>query len=318
MNIRPSSLPKLALCGQYEGAKTTSEAASRGTKLDGIFRDAWQTGEFPREIDEVDRLAVYWALNQMILLSGNRARVETADKKCKIKIPGMEHVGTADAICAGQRWHADLKTGQIYNYEAQMAAYALGLMEAHNCSEWTAHLLFCDQQEVRTHKFSRSDAAFIVAEIIGNVGSEPVINDYCGWCSKSMVCPPRLAAQETALATSGDSFLQLIEDPARLGDFLNRCKILADFEEAAKAKARGLLESGIDVPGWRLQKPRISEFVSADVLAAYASELDPIEIIRAQGSLSAKKAKELWAKAGLSLPAGAITSKQSQAPMVQA
>jgi hypothetical protein len=230
----------------------------------------------------------------------------------------MDHVGTADAICRDQRWHADLKTGQIYNYEAQMAAYAIGLMIECNVDEWTAHLLFADQQEVRTHRFTRESAYSIVAGIIANVGTDPVINDYCGWCSKSLTCPPRLAAQESALATTQGGFIELLEDPARLGDFLARCKIFEDFQEAAKAKARGFLEAGKEVPGWRLQKPRMTEWVSAEVLSAYASELGPIEIIRAQGNLSAKKAKELWAKAGLSLPAGAITSKQSQAPMVQA
>ena len=53
---------------------------------------------------------------------------------------------------------ADLKTGQLRNYREQMAAYALGFMDATFRTEWTAHLLFCDQRQLVTHRFTYEEA----------------------------------------------------------------------------------------------------------------------------------------------------------------
>ena len=89
MKIRHSSLPKLALCGQYEGTAGNSSAASRGTMLDGVFRDAWVSGELPRELNDEDTAAVRWALAQCIQLGGGADGLETADAKCKIQTSGL-------------------------------------------------------------------------------------------------------------------------------------------------------------------------------------------------------------------------------------
>ena len=126
MQLRHSSLPKLALCGQYEGASGASDAASRGTMLDKVFRDAWVTGEFPRDLSDDDASAVRWALNQCVLLNGGADGLTTEEAKCKIRTSGMEHEGTADGVAVKGKWLVDLKSGQIYDYTGQMAAYALG------------------------------------------------------------------------------------------------------------------------------------------------------------------------------------------------
>ena len=38
MQLRPSALPKLALCGQYTGKPHASAEAARGTIIDSFFR----------------------------------------------------------------------------------------------------------------------------------------------------------------------------------------------------------------------------------------------------------------------------------------
>ena len=122
MHIRHSSLPKLALCGQYEGAPGTSEAAARGTMLDRVFRDAWTTGEFPRELSDEDAGAVRWAIDRCIALNGGADRLTTDEAACKVRTGGLDHEGTADGVAVRGRWLVDLKSGQIYDYAAQMAA----------------------------------------------------------------------------------------------------------------------------------------------------------------------------------------------------
>jgi len=328
MKIRHSSLPKLALCGQYEGTAGTSSAASRGTMLDRVFRDAWTSGEIPRDLCDEDAAAINWALAQCIQLGGGADGLLTADADCRVQTAGLEHTGTVDGVAARANWSMDLKSGQIYDYQGQMAAYALGLMETHFEQTWTTHLLFCDQQKMVTQHWTYTSAKETVQRILDNVGTAPAQNDYCNWCAKSLTCPARVASKDSALVTvaglaptvQDEAFLSLLNDPDRLGQFLAACQTLDDFRDAAKAKARGLLEAGVQVHGWRLQKPRASEYIEAEHLAQAVANgvIGAGDAIRAQGSMSAKKAEALWSAAGAVLPDELVQRKVGQAPLVQA
>lgn len=326
MKIRHSSLPKLALCGQYEGAAGNSSAASRGTMLDGVFRDAWVTGELPRDLNDEDTAAIRWALAQCIQLGGGADGLTTQESQCRIQTSGLEHMGTADGVAVKGKWLIDLKSGQVYDYTGQMAAYALGLMETHFEQEWTTHLLFCDQQKMVTQHWTYTSAKETVQRILDNVGTAPKENDYCGWCAKSLTCPARVQSKDSALVTvaglaptvQDEGFLALLNDPVQLGKFLAACSTLEDFRDAAKAKACELLEAGHQVPGWRLQKPRATEFVAAEHIAeaVEAGKIGAGDAIRAMGSLSAKKAEQLWSVAGAVMPENIVSRKVGKAPLV--
>ena len=329
MKIRHSSLPKLALCGQYEGAPGTSPAAERGTKLDAAFRHAWTHGEFPDwDLTEDDAQAVRWTINQCVLLGGSTDGLMTSDKDCRVTTAGLEHTGTVDGVAQRANWSMDLKSGQIYDYQGQMAAYALGLMQMRFEQTWTTHLLFCDQRQVVTHQWTYQTASDLVRGILANVGTPPKENDYCGWCAKSLTCPARVASKDAALVTvaglaptvQDDAFLALLNDPVQLGKFLAACSTLDDFRDAAKAKARELLEAGQPVHGWRLQKARVNEFVDAEHIAQAVNKgvIGATDAILAGGALSAKKAEALWSAAGAVMPDGIVARKIGQQPLVQA
>jgi len=328
MKIRHSSLPKLALCGQYEGAPGTSPAAERGTQLDQAFRHAWEHGEFPDwELSEEDAQAIRWTINQCVLLGGSTDGLMTADKDCRVQTAGLEHTGTVDGVAARANWSMDLKSGQIYDYSAQMAAYALGLMQMRFEQSWTTHLLFCDQKQVVTHHWTYQTASDLVRGILANVGTGPRENDYCGWCAKSLTCGARVKSMTGALVPvqsditpDNNGFLTLLNDPERLGLFLRQCATLDDFREAAKAKARELLEAGHNVLGWRLQKARVTEYIEPEHLAMAVEDglIGAGDAITALGALSRKKAESLWSAAGHELPEWVVQKKVGQAPLVQA
>lgn len=326
MKIRHSSLPKLALCGQYEGAPGTSAAASRGTMLDEHFRYAWTHSEFPnRDLSEEDASAVRWAINQCLLLGGIADGLTTDEKACKILTSGIPHTGTADGVAVKGQWLVDLKSGQIYDYSAQMAAYALGLMQEHFAQEWTTHLLFCDQREMVTEHWTYERAFDLVAGIINNVGTAPIENQYCNWCAKSLTCPARVASKDGAIVTiaglaptvQDDAFLALLNDPASLGKFLKQCNTLDDFRDAAKAKARELLASNVPVPGWRLGKARVTETVEAEFVAqaVESGSIGAMNAIVAQGTMTAKTARKLWSDAGAVFPEEIVTRKETAQPL---
>lgn len=299
MSIRPSALPKLAICGQYESAPgEAGPAAQRGIMLDKVFREGWQSGFLPNDLVAEDLSAVAWAIETMKWIRvGEGSEVLTDEDQCKIAVPSMQHIGTADAICPKERWLADLKSGQIYNYKEQMAAYALGLMHKHNVEGWKAYLLFCDARKVVIHNFTFHEARQVVRDAIANVGEPPVLNEYCGWCRHSLTCEARVAEQEAALAVKEEGFPAILGNPVWLGDFLTKCKTLDAFREAAKEKAREFIENGVEVDGWRLQKPRITEFVESEILCDAVSKglMNYYDVIRAQGNLTATKARKLYA-----------------------
>lgn len=329
-SIRHSALPKLAACGQYEGGKggAPSPAAERGTLLDNQFRWAWTNGDFPdRQLSDEDADVIRWVINECIKLGGVRDDLVTDEESCRVQTIGTDHVGTVDGVALKGRWSMDLKSGQYYDYSAQMAAYAAGLMEMRCESTWTTHLIFCDQKKVITMDWTYESATALVHRVWENVGTPPVLNQYCGWCAKSLTCPARVEPAQAALVTTekpltpqDDWFVSLLNDTDRVGKFLAQCAVLDDFRDAAKEKVRGILEGGGTVEGWKLQRPRVTEFVEAEdvALAVEAGHLGAGNAIRAMGNLSAKKAAQLFSDCGVPLPDHVVRSKSSQPALVAA
>jgi hypothetical protein len=88
MSLRPSMLPKLAVCACYEPNLDAGPQAARGTKLDEIFRrrihgDRSDDGSTLAE----DLSAVDWAIHTLKAIAGE-SRIVTADADCKIATQG--------------------------------------------------------------------------------------------------------------------------------------------------------------------------------------------------------------------------------------
>lgn len=316
--IRASSLPKLALCGQYESAPgESSEAAQRGTRIDALMRHMWQTSEVPDGAEDEIALA-YWACTELLRLGDNHATC-TAEADCKIYIPIIKYTGTMDAVNPRGQWLADLKSGQEHDYRAQMAAYALGCMVEHQRPMWTTHLLFCDSKKVVSQKWTLAEARETVQAAADNVGTAPALNDYCAWCAKSLTCKARIVTSDAALVTTesksvtSQAFLEVLADPERLGLFLSRARVFDDFREAAEASARKMLAAGVEVPGWRLGTPRARKTV--DLLELWkVADLPLPKILAAAGSISLKEATELAGK----VPDELVKVTYSKSPLISA
>jgi hypothetical protein len=302
MSLRPSNLPKLAACSCYEPNPNAGPAAARGSALDALFRARMQGdlnhAEVSHDLNAEDVAAVEWAVTTLKVLAGD-APVITREEDCRVTIPGFENPGTADALILGKFAHADLKTGQIRNYREQMAAYALGLMETHFASEWTAHLLFCDQRQVVTLHFAYDEAKEVVEKVIAafhDTGKQPVLCEYCGWCDKEMTCSPRLTLAQNAIAVSepGFAFESILADNEKLGKFLVACAVLEDFRGRAEETAKERLQAGASIPGWKLTTRRGPEFVDHITVGHHIQAIGFSAVLAAYGNLSAKKFRELW------------------------
>lgn len=300
--LRPSNLPKLAVCPCYESNPVAGPAAERGTLLDTAFR-AELLGLEERFViankltaDEI--AAVGWAVSMVRAMAG-RERVLAREDDCRTRMLGLS--GTADAIVPTRLMQFDLKTGVRRNYREQMAAYALGLMQAHFAAEWTCHLLFCDLREVETCKFTYDQAHELVEAVIQafhDPGKEPVPCEYCGWCAKADTCTARrtIVAQTLPAADPGFDFDAVVSEPERLGRFLTACAVLDDFRERAKKIATERLKTGGTVPGWRLVTRKGNEFVDCETVGHHIGTMGFGPVLAAYGNLSVAKFRDLWSK----------------------
>lgn len=302
MKLRPSALPKLAECACYEASPNPGPAAERGSALDAVFRNRMagtpdQTEMFYKPTAG-DLDAVEWSITTLKALAGGH-EIITREKDCRLEIPGFENGGTADAIIPAKLAHADLKTGQKRNYREQMAAYALGLMELHFASEWTAHLIFCDQKEVVTHRFTFEEATTIVGKVVDRFhdpAKSPTPCDYCGWCAKAQSCGARLTLADKAVAVTVPDFdfQGLLADNTKLGRFLSACAVLDDFREQAETVAKERLQAGAEIAGWKLVTRRGAEFVDNVTVGHHIQALGFGAVLSAYGNLSARKFREIW------------------------
>jgi hypothetical protein len=300
--LRPSNLPKLAVCPCYESNPVAGPAAERGTLLDSAFR-ADLLGLEERLIisnsltaDEI--AAVAWAVSMVRAMAG-RERVLAREDDCRVKMLGL--CGTADAVVPTRLTHFDLKTGSRRNYREQMAAYALGFMESQFASEWTAHLLFCDQREIETHRFTYDEAREIIEQVIwefNDPDKKPSPCEYCGWCAKAETCTARLAIVAEGLTTAdpGFDFDAVLDDPTKLGRFLACCAVVEDFRERAKKIATDRIKTGGEVPGWKLVTRKGSEFVDCETVGHHIGTMGFGPVLAAYGNLSAAKFRDLWSQ----------------------
>ena len=299
MILRPSNLPKLAICVCFEPNLDAGPAAARGTKLDGVFRRRVlgdKSDDTAIEKDELD--AVDWAINTLRAIAGT-SEIITAEDRCKIECLGL--TGTADAWLPELGMSADLKTGQLRNYREQMAAYALGFMDATFRTEWTSHLLFCDQRQLVTHRFTYDEAKALVSEVIArfhDFGKEPTVCEYCSWCVKAETCPARvqLAAEALVPTEPAFNFDLVLADNEKLGAFLTASSVLDDFRERAEEAAKKRLIAGDKIPGWSLSSRKGAEFIYHDAVGRYIGSFGFGAVLGAYGNLSAAKFRQLWAE----------------------
>ncbi|MGA8655661.1 MAG: hypothetical protein WB586_05880 [Chthoniobacterales bacterium] len=265
--LRPSNLPKLALCAWYRPQEEQSEAAARGTSVDTIYRRILGgLKDFP-DGSAAEIQAADWAAGQTDVVVGNNL-VLARKEDCQVQIPGFPAPGEVDALCPKLFCSFDLKTGQYYDYSLQMTAYAWGLMEKFFAETWTTWLLFCDLRRVYRYAFSYQRARQLVLEVRGRyeAAAAPVFNPYCSWCANAGECPVLINRADQALALTEKprfDFQAVLASPQRLGAFLTACRGVEPYQQQASDRAKQYLQQKVEVPGWSLVTRSPGKYVEA-------------------------------------------------------
>jgi len=252
---RPSALPALAKSPRYEPGPPTA-AAEAGTDrhlaLSEMF--AGKTA-LVSMLSDVEREAVEWAYGYVHsnILTGSEIKSELPvdilrDGKVVLQ-------GTADVVVGNQLF--DLKWIER-NYAEQMAAYALGLMQAHGFLEIVVHLMFGEKRKATRYTITREQAENIVYPILDAVNDPTTkcrISDYCGWCKHSTYCKVRLA--EINKVADGYEMVQIddlsVASPESLAKALNLATVAAKWAEEVKEYCTLAVKEGVDIPGYSLK-----------------------------------------------------------------
>jgi CRISPR/Cas system-associated exonuclease Cas4 (RecB family) len=312
--ISPSMLPKLASCPVFVGAGGASLAAERGTKMDGIIRAAFGAEVKDSkiiELDSDDLVACEWGVATLQKLASGHP-IETREEYLQMDVPGLSRPGTADAVCVGARWVADVKTGQIRNYREQLAAYALACMNATWEDKWTAHVVYVDQQAVRSYEFTREQCERIVQDVTGMATSplaQPVPCEYCDWCANKDRCKALVLQSKAALAdisaTNADTLTiirdRILADPAKHSDFVARFKwFVKEFGDPLTDALKERLQAGEEIDGWKLTNAAQRRYVEPADVIPVISKVSPEQVYFATGGkISPDKFLELAASVGV-------------------
>jgi hypothetical protein len=287
--LRPSLLPKLVACGSYVSDPESSAEARRGTAMDIAFREYCVGNRIPfQALILDDQKAVEWAMKRAYELADG-AFLETREDHLRIATHGM--VGTADGLCEDGNWSLDQKTGIIRNYLEQQAAYALGFMDAFFVGQWTVYLLFCDQREIVTLRFTREEADAIVTGALAQAGAKPNLCEYCNWCAARWVCTERQAALDVLDSPAFDFAKATTE---QLRDFLIKARVVKDFVAEARDILKDRKIAGDKTKGISLHSRRGSRFAPPQLVELHLSRLGTGDVLAAYGNMPEEKFLEIW------------------------
>jgi len=306
--VRPSSLPKLKLCGHWEGDPVSGPAAERGTRLDTAFRALIAGVEPEVELSIEEGAALDWAVDSARILAGGLPLV-SEEESLRVHVALIDNGGTCDLLCVDAGWHGDLKSGQVSDYEAQMAAYSLGWMDATGRDEWTAYLLYLDQRYVHPYRFTRESAEDVVreAQALRLSDAPPLANKYCGWCVHRWDCPARREELGSHLPITRESPAWESIDSLTLARFVGFAGLVEEWADAARdaIKAR-CLDGGEALPeGVSSVRPKPGVFLPGEAFLRIPQK----HVIPLLGDVTEEKARAAFAEAMVAVPEGMLITK---------
>jgi hypothetical protein len=295
---RPSSLPKLAKCAQFIGGEGGRDLADRGILRHKYFAALLKSEAVTicDQLTDEERDGVAWAVDYV----RSHANMSSwpLEIESKLKWDGADFEprrGTADVKCGNEIF--DLKW-EVYDYEAQMADYACGLLQRGH-SMVTTHLLFAKRKSFQIQAWTQENAEKLVGEILKRAGkADATPCEYCGWCARQMTCPALTAkANEIASVRENvdeadkeafDRWLQdgahasSLEDEAVAGRVLRIAREIKGWCESVEHHAKELAEKrGIVPSGFKIQSRQGNRFVRSVAEAYPLSGLPQTEFLAA-------------------------------------
>ena len=138
--------------------------------------------------------------------------------------------------------------------------------------------------------------------------------DHCRWCAAKPVCPKMTGAVDRALKAKIESL-----DVIHIGGYLKNAELLEQWITDLRALAHQVLESGKEVPGWKLVAKRATrQWVDEDEAAKALAQSMSHDELYTKKLISPAQAEKVLKKAKQELPKDlvvAVSSGSTLAPV---
>lgn len=293
MTIRPSSLPMLAQCPQFESG--SSDFAELGTDRHSALREYYEgkTGEYDM-LDEESQAGIRWAA-EYIKCHVSESWAVRWETRGNFIAPNFEEMsGTPDLVNGLNVF--DFKWRER-DYTAQMACYALMVIESLEDTvsigelRVRVHQLFGQPRKAVVLDFDRASAEGAIEPILSALGGPPTPCDYCGWCAKRLMCPALTGPAKYIAEKYADLSMVNVaswhpsemENPEHLALALTIWRrVLKKWGESVEFHAsEAATKKGLQLPGYELKERQGRKFVSDTKSAYEASGLAPEKFLQA-------------------------------------
>jgi hypothetical protein len=252
-----------------------SEAALRGQAQHVVLESILRGDELEYVLDQDDLCAVEWAAAWVKTNIGPGLLIEEEVVVLNDDFSELTY-GTIDCASKSGKFLIDYKSGDHRDYRAQLAAYAVGLMQRFGHHEIEAAILYGKNMTVETFLIKREPAEKMLREIaaaVNNPDKMPVVCEYCGWCKNMAEC--HAVSERAIVVAQGRDDWKLenyhsseITNPEQIAKALDLAKLLAKWCESVKSNALRLCLDGRTIPGYKV-KERVGSRKISDVLKVY-------------------------------------------------
>lgn len=273
----PSTLDKIRKCLGWISDPTPGQNAMRGTAIHAMIAEYITTADTETPKRPTDDIA----LRGCDMFDALLQRFPDLEWQVEVKLDPQIHdcYGTADLIGVGafssQAVLLDWKTGTGARDNAaesyQVAAYAIGLIRKYKHVD-TVLCVVGELEQVATEcLFTRKDLEEKSAKITCLVAMADTATpaDYtpseaaCRYCGRKAACPAlqtSVAETSSKVPATEAGVLALVANmgPEQVAEVLTKYKpqaaMVEMFMEAVENRAKTMIETGQDVPGWKLKE----------------------------------------------------------------
>jgi len=284
-SLAPSSLPALEECACYVSDSRETPWSEAGTNQHAVLAGLLTTDaplSVMADIVELDiegREGVRWAAEY---IRGYADKALIVESRVALLDDNFSEItfGTPDAYCVYKDGTGvdvfDFKSGQIGNYEAQVACYALMVMRTSGTHTATMHVLFGRFQKAFRYTMTRAEAAARVQAVIdraANPAKQPEPCKFCDWCANAATCSALVSRANAVVAGREDWALEQyhatqIGDPAEMAKALKIAKAMKAWISAIEFHAKEMANKGQMPTGFTWQERQGIRSVT-NILAAY-------------------------------------------------
>lgn len=245
-------------------------------------------------LDDESQVGIRWAADYIRATTSGEWPLEL-EVKGSFTAPNFEEIpGTRDAVCGPDVF--DFKW-RPRDYTAQMACYAAMQLEK-GFERVRVHVLFGATKQVVKLDFTQEAVDACISPILDGLNDpQPRTCDYCGWCTKQLVCPQNTKPAEVVgggyaepglldITTWRPSDMMNLTDPENVKHLAFALtlwrRVLKKWGESVEFHAlEAATKLGLQLPGYELKTRQGKQFVS-DVEAAFkASGLEPKDFLKA-------------------------------------